>query len=189
MTNPCQTPAPVSGMGGGKGKGKGGRRMVAAQRRDAGFYDDMTIAFNSLSPNDKKRLLVAMEQDDVKMVDAIFEGVHSSARTLQRRGGIDNEPSPEDLFGVLGIFPSFCDSIIGSMTNACQTPAPVSGMGGGKGKGGRRMVAVERRNDEAHEHISDAFNALSSKDKKRLLDAIQQSDAKIVDELLEIDHP
>ena len=76
------------------------------------------------------------------------------------------------------------------MTRRCRTPAPVamSGMMGGKGKGGRRMVVVEDRDNESHEYITDAFNALSSKDKKRLLDAIQQNDVKMVDEILDGDH-
>ena len=184
----------MSGMMGMEGgKGKGGRRMVVVEDRDTEMYDDITEAFNELSSFDKKRLLIAMEQDDVKLVDAIFEGAHSSDRTLQQRGSIDDEPTPDELFGVLGIFPSFCESVIGSMTRRCRTPAPVAmsgmmGMEGGKGKGGRRMVVVEDRDNESHEYITDAFNALSSKDKKRLLDAIQQNDVKMVDEILDGDH-
>ena len=186
----CQTPAPVSVPQMMMGKGKGGaRRKVAVSARDDKLNENVVDALNALSSDDKKRLLVAIEHDDVNMVDSILEYDNQNGkRALQRNVGIDNEPSPEELFGVLGIFPSFCESRVGSTFKKCQTPAPVSvpQMMMGKGKGGaRRNVAVSARDNELNEDIVDAFNALSSDDKKRLLVAIEHDDVNMVDAILE----
>ena len=165
------------------GKGKGGRRNVAESIRDDEMNEDMVEAFNALSSDDKKRLLDAMQHDDVKMVDAIFDDDRKTERKLPRTADMDDEPTPEDFFGVLGIFPSFCESKIGSSSKKCRTPAPIAvpQMMMGKGKGGRRNVAESIRDDEMNEDMVEAFNALSSDDKKRLLDAMQHDDVHEVD--------
>lgn len=90
----------------GKGKRDARRKAAATPVREDEASKDIADAFNALSSDDKKSLLVAIQHDDVNMVDAIWEGENNSgARTLQRNGRIDNEPTPEALFGKLGIFP------------------------------------------------------------------------------------
>ena len=166
----------------GKGKGDARRKVTATFQKDE-LNEDIADAFNALSSNDKKRLLAAIKNDDVKVVDAIFDGDRPNGRKLPRIAGMEDEPTPEDLFGLLGIFPSFCESKVGSTFKKCQPPpAPQMMMG----KGGRRaVVAVSFRDEESNEDIVDAFNALSSDNKKRLLMAIQRDDVNMVDDILE----
>ena len=186
----CQTPAPVSVPQMMMGKGKGGaRRKVAVLARDDKLNEDIIDAFNALSSDDKKRLLVAIEHDDVNMVDSILEYDNQDGkRALQRNVGIDEEPTPEELFGVLGIFPSFCEGKIGKKLVKCltkpPTPAPV-----GKGKMESMMGKRTRRvrdvfEDDVADELLQLYNTMTLHDKKRLLVAIDKDDEELMDELL-----
>jgi hypothetical protein len=87
----------------------------------------------------------------------------------------EDGPNPEELFGALGIFPSFCESKIGQKFAKCQTEPPMMGMMSGKGK---------RTLDDEELDLVMVFNSLSGDDKKRLMAALEQDDIQLVDAIL-----
>jgi hypothetical protein len=204
----CLTKPPVSApvsqmMSGGKGAPTGGSMMGKRERRRTTTFEelyskDILTAFNALTSDEKKRLLLAIEQDDVKMIDAIFDTVsdedhyHHIERNLHLSNNNNNdEPTPEDLFGLLGIFPTFCESKFGQKFTKCLTNPPVTApvsqmMSGGKGtmmgKRERRMVQEVYYYDS--NDLLEAYNALSSNDKKRLILAIEHDNVEAIDEIL-----
>jgi hypothetical protein len=146
------------------------------------------LAYNALSLEEKKRLLVAVEQDDGDAMDAIF-GSGQSGRHL-----MNDEPTPEDLFGLLGIFPSFCDSKLGQRfgKKKCDEDDPPvaapTGKGGSMASMGmmgkrRSRTRILKLDDEMKLDISTAFNALSPADKKRALKAVEDDNETELDSL------
>jgi hypothetical protein len=171
----CRTDPPVPKGMMGKG-GKGGRRRNLLVTEDD-ISNELLMAFNLLSSEDKKRLMIAIEHDDNAMVDTILDGTSSSSSTTRQLTMDDaTNPTPDDLLGVLGIFPPLCDRKIGQRFKKCRTDPPVpKGMMGKGGKGERRRTLFVAEDDVTNELLV-AYNALSSDDKKRLLIAIEMDD-------------
>jgi hypothetical protein len=166
----CLNSAPVAAP---TSKGMGKRQRVLV---DDKAEEDLLQAFHALSGDEKKQLLAAMEQDDIELVDAILD-----RRQLLNINEMD-EPTPEDLLGIFGIFPSFCESKLGQKFVKCLNSAPVAAptskgmMGTGMGK--RQRILVD---DKAEEDLLQAFHALSGDEKKQLLAAMEQDDIELVD--------
>jgi hypothetical protein len=180
----CQTDPPIPKGMMGMSKGKGERRRNLVEDNDY-VENQLLMAFNALSSDEKKQLLIAIEEDDAAMVGAIVGSTssnsHSTVRQLTMKDNL--EPTPEELFGLLGIFPPLCDRKIGQRFTKCQTdpPVPKSMMGMSKGKGERRLRDLIENNDDVGNELAMAFNLLSYDDKKRLLIAIEHDDAEALD--------
>jgi hypothetical protein len=156
-----------SGGGGGgqmgMGMGKRGRRT-----KESVVKRELTDTYNRLSTEDKKRVLVAVQEEDQDELAALF-----GRRRLVVSKAVSDEPSPEELFGILGITKDVCDGILAFLFVRCTESGGGGGgqMGMGMGKRGRRTKeSVVKR------ELTDTYNRLSTEDKKRVLVAVKKED-------------
>ena len=157
----------------GKGKekeGKGKRRRTRQGTDNA--KADLLMFVDSLSSDDKTRLLTASEEGDEDTVNMIVR---------------ENDVSGRTLLGKL------CERRIGGLFKRCDESAPVpKGKGedkGGKGKEkegkGKRELHRGTREGGAKDDLVMFIDNLSSDDKKRLLNAIENKDEAAVDAIFD----
>jgi hypothetical protein len=179
----CRTIPPTMGMMGMR-RDRDRHRNLYQTNTANNEYDidqELLTAFNLLSSDDKKRLLTAIEHDDGTMVDEIMDGTTTngdgsiSTRHLMLNDGTD--PSPDALFGILGILPPLCERKVGKLFKKCQTEPPTMGMMMGK-RHERRRTTTNSDEDEMTNELFEMYNTLSSDDKKRLLIAIESDDTE-----------
>jgi hypothetical protein len=151
-------------QGMGMGMGKRGRRTT-----ESVVKRELTDAYNRLSTDDKKRVLVAVQDEDQDELASLF-----GRRRLVVSQEVSDEPSPEELFGILGITKDVCEGILAFLFVRCTEGGGGGGdqgMGMGMGKRGRRTKeSVVKR------ELTDAYNRLSKEDRERVLVAVREED-------------
>ena len=153
-----------------KGKGERHRRTFAENKSN-----DLLALVNSLSSEDKNRVLIAAEEGDEETVDFIFENNSSQANDLSGRY----------------LLKKLCDRKIGGLFKKCKndeapTPAPKKGKMSkedkAKGKGERHRRTWEGKEGD---DLVMFIDRLSLDDKKRLLSAIGSNDEATVDSMFD----